>query len=278
MNPQSYNPASDGISAKIWECMRRNSAFRDDLASLRRTRRPTDKLPAKFVQIGETNPIAFFVFIEAAVPENNSSTPIEDRCWPTLPVSARQRISLFARFYYSPEPRVISPPSGLKGDGSPFDELDLYSRENLWDRYVIVAIPKKVRDSDHRKEILAYLRGLVAEASINSITLRDDLPAGGKLLGTRADWEQFLYREALERPKVRGARSGHSRRDAMAITAWRFYEQDSFNKSKNTDEMGKKAAQEIYARRGEKVRRHIAPIENGIAAVYPDFKVFTPRN
>ena len=263
MGTKRYNPSSHGISAKIWECMRRNQEFRKDVGKLRSMQHIESGIPEKFGRFYDENPVAHEIFKEVVASFDTAVRKIEDKRWPNLPEKLRTVISDCVKQDMTPTPFSFKPFTVEPDARHPL------TGKRIADQFDFVAIPKRVRDSEHRKSVLARLALRVPNAAVKGIHLRDDLPSGGKLLGTRKDWEQFLFVEqwCARTPKL-------SREEVLAIAAWYFYEKDTFNAGSACTKDGKKTAKEVYVRRGEKVRSNLAAVEKGIDSVYPVFRVF----
>lgn len=272
MKAPPYNPADHGFAAKVWECLRRNEAFRNYLMQLRERRHEFSYMQTEFRQNCSVNFLVAFIVTEIFGYYVNGNLEILNVPWPLLHDDGfRDHISRIVDPSYGPMPRVIDS-LAVSDQNNPFDER--LSWRTLSKGHNIVAIPRVVRDSEHRKKILEYLGHLVSKAPVKRISFRDNLPSGGKMFGTRKDWEMFLFVEALRQRKPPRSSPELTLEDALKFAAWRFYEAETFDESKIFSAEGRQTARRMYVRRGEKVRNHMAPIENGIATVYPRFAVF----
>lgn len=266
MGVESYNPSADGIVAKCWECMRRNPQFNADIKRLRGESLISAEMPETYVRIGDTNPMASFVFNEVICSLAPRRSAIERKCWRRLNARLKTLCEEYVEHGLTPTPFPLGF-SGLE----PEDRHPI-SGEKFKDGFFVVAIPKRLRDSEHRKKVIAWLEERVPRPLTKGIHLRDELPSGGKLLGTAKDWELFLFFESMR--ALKNGRSKIDREHALHITAWRFYEKESFDHKAIATPGGKRAAREVYVRRGDRVRAHIKAIEDGISSVYPIFSAF----
>jgi hypothetical protein len=268
MRIEPYNPSGDGIVAKIWECMRRNEPFLRDVKRLRAFSLISSELPEEHLEIAERNPIASLVFAEVIDSSGTSQTAIERRCWRELNDRIKERIREYV------EHGLTTSPLRVEFAGFDPEARHPISGDKIKDQFFLVAIPKRLRDSEHRKKVIAWIENRVPRPATKAIHLRDNLPSGGKLLGTELDWKQFLFVEAAMYPSQRCPK-GISREEALSIAAWRFYESDTFDPEAVGSAMGQLAAREVYTRRGDKVRSHLKAIEDGISSVYPSFSAFS---
>jgi hypothetical protein len=277
MNPplmvNDYNPAKeDGIHAKIWECLRRNVDFCTLLDGLRADDPIKRKVAEEelFSRLG--NPLARIAYLVSFSPEEYSG--IEEKPWPEVPNDIREIVN---QATFEEMPQLVPPPpvdaiarlsqkSGRRGIASWF-----FAAQHLWHIHTVISVPKFIRDTKHKKEVINRLIKFLPDQPVSALKLRDDLPSGGKLLGTKRDWEIFLFIETLEK------RKGFQKGQALELSALRFYDADEFAAyplSYFKTSPGKKQAEAAYVSRGEKIAKHLEPIESGLHLVYPDFKVF----
>lgn len=298
MKTDPYNPASDGFPAKVWECLRRNQQFKMAIAAFRSSLRTGRQPDVSVIANRETHPCCGLIFLATAGGQRKGQggwcdklakprVRIEDATWPELPEWLRTSFRS-ALDSDDVEPKLLeAPPVNELGVplcyGSPEQKLIFLKwvdrAHTAWLTGRVVAVPRVVRDSERRKKYAAKLLKYLPDAEVRAIKLKDSGTNGGKLLGTFRDWEVFLSHEYI-RSTLSAKKSISAHRVqflADAYTTWYHFEQDSFDldylKHLKPAEADNDARQ-ILRDRGEKLRKHLQPVNTGIQRVFPDFKVF----
>ena len=138
----------------------------------------------------------------------------------------------------------------------------------------MVAIPKFIRDTDHKKEIKKWLNDFVDATHgkvLNALKFRDDLPSGGKLLGTPRDWELVLFIEAQRN-------RGFTMREAFFLCACQLSDEreevQGWSMKYLRSAMAKKNLRQIWGTYRSKLKRQLAAIRSGIRGIYPACTIF----
>jgi len=196
------------------------------------------------------------------------------KTWPQLPVALQENLA--SKFRPSKPRPWIGPTLSACYSGDRFD-LDKASRklvmaENFLRHYRTIAVPRFIRDSEHRKAILAEIRKLIPKARRDARWLKRT----GRMLGTEAEWNVFLFVRASETPNT-------SFLCACELAAWKFFrttgvptyaEVIKTHPDFPTSPKGKPYAEHAYAKQGPHVLNRIGAIKAAILSVYPPFRPF----
>ncbi len=268
------NPANYGLAAKAWECLRRNEIFRGEIAELRKRRGAGKTLGDEFRAISARNLVAALVVAQVIFPVVAEGNPIEDTFWQSLPYDLRKVLEGAVESYYTPMPRVVTPPTAsatIAAFAAQFEERDIFSMETLSERFDFVAIPKAVRDTGHRKKIIDDLEKRVPISKLK----KQKLESRGCTLGAAAEWEIFLFVEQrlAENP---------SRQRALEQAAWKFYKtqgvpsyiepRDGFERTPEEQRYAKRA----YNTQSTMVWNRHSAIKEAIKSVYPSLQFVAP--
>ena len=278
---EGYNPAKkDGINAKVWECLRRNRRFRKDIAEYRMRMATTGVLldfNAAFVDAIRMNPFVTPVWL--VLIGHKEIATVENLPWSAL---SKDIQGAFASSMDDILPRVkclLPPPIDLIGKLTTEKEREvayswLLTNHFVWERSDVVAIPKFIRDTDHKKEIKKWLNDFVDATHgkvLNALKFRDDLPSGGKLLGTPRDWELVLFIEAQRN-------RGFTMREAFFLCACQLSDEreevQGWSMKYLRSAMAKKNLRQIWGTYRSKLKRQLAAIRSGIRGIYPACTIF----
>jgi hypothetical protein len=270
MHPEFYNPCQDGFPAKVWECLRRNEEFKAAFKDIAEAPNSEDRLlkyeALKYLaeRDEEENYYADVVLSWLSV------DPALDlgKTWPQLPVALQEQLA--SKFRLSKPRPWIGPTLSACYSGDGFD-LDKASRklvmaENFLRHYRTIAVPRFIRDSEHRKTILAEIRKLIPKASRDARHLKPT----GRILGTNAEWNAFLLTETWRA-------KGCSLQQAANLATWEIYRRGSFLKCSEgflLSAEGKGQAQKKAQQRGAKVVEEVRTIERQIHRAFPKFMPF----
>ena len=136
----------------------------------------------------------------------------------------------------------------------------------------LIAVPKFVWDTAHRKKILSEVEKLLSKPTGNVKWLKPS----GRTLGTKAQWDSYLLFEEW-------TQAGYGRGKACGLASWELYETTMGRRSFGKDPKARKhAAKELLASPAgkkepnykDKIEGHVVCIENAIASVYPEFAPF----
>lgn len=267
MAAEPYNPADDGFPAKLWECLRRNSQFREcvdqslledeedcfdpEFAPAIRAR------PAKYRQPNKPADCAL------ALALNRSSY----QSWPGIIVS--QGISLDSNWREIGSSAqslitasVIAPPA--REIQSPAKHS-----KRIWDSITsecrVIAIPRDILNLKHRKKVLKSIESFLPKA----VRKTQWTKPSGRTLGTRRQWRAFLETEMR-------VRQDFDRETALALTAHSMYG-DEADRADAKTLCGPKAVAVLVKNRKKNphfstVARWVIAIEGAIESVFPKFQ------
>lgn len=280
MKVYGYNPCSGGICAKTWECLRRNEKFR---ALLKTQREAEGKERASSWEMAisrEGNQFARIALGYILPTSYRRNRPVEAKPWfdentpwPRTPKEFRVGLE---------EILTKSPKSPFVVDKPPFDVisigglLDFFPEregyfhgwiqraKRTWALYDVIAVPKFIRDTKHRDEILSAVRKIVRSTKRRDVYLKP----GGRFLGSRTDWDAFLVSECWKK-------LGADTMTARGITACHLYDKEYFVRWSEAEilgsELAKKEATDLYVRRRVQTERYLSAIKSAIDSIYPIF-------
>lgn len=288
MSLQLYNPASDGLPAKAWECLRRNKAFLSDFslegaASDEDARDMAEEFRAQMA----SHPFyaAVFEHLRGCVwhdPEDkNDAASIEclfDICTPWSKLHSLVQGAIEDAFVRRNTRAVETPPyweldpRGRRFSRKRSDQF-LASIAPQLEGHRLVQIPRTVWDNAHKKALVAQMSELLGKPlAKNTHWLKNS----GRTLGTKSQWRAYLLVENWRRE----ACGGFALRKAASLAAFEIYANDSFGAS---PEQRRTAASE-FLRISPKLHRHASDvekqfqeIEKAIVSVYPVFEPLRPR-
>jgi len=279
MKPIGYNPCSDGFPAKVWECLRRNKKFRDEVESILDTEKSEDDKHWPGVGYGmeaETrlNYAAAAVFDQITEIDINSP-------WPNLPAKFR---SSFEKLFSDQRdlPNHGYQPQFLGAMPTPFalnKELDYEDPKSSMDRlkyfsetHIFVAVPKHIRDKNHKDVILESINHILPSPALKKSIMNQR----GTILGSKRAWDAFLVFEFLE-SKI------PSRKKRLGICKMHSSDPHTYNLAAKTDfsalqpHVSKDLDDAITRRSASIGKDYIKPIEDGIKLTYPIFQVFKQK-
>jgi len=283
MPANHYNPWHDGLPAKAWECLRRNTAFKNNCENIWDVNEddvawnPNENHPFH---------LAAFVIASGFDPERPHDEPhsftlfasrIADIPWRDLEEKQRTKLSeaimghTLDRFAV-PEVPMINPivahPSYSEVESTAFFfKLDWYQAT-----HELIAVPKFIRDPDHRNSIIAKFAEILGKprAAKNYRSPRNST------LGTEADWDAYLlYKEWIAEDYPHGT--------ACSLAAVERYEEPSIRQDFGVDPIKRKqeVKKRLAAPKGltgikykTKIERQVKRIERAIKSVYPNFILF----
>ncbi len=277
MSGPPYNPCNDGLPAKVWECLRRNSEFRSLLDRERAVPQQSRALSWEATTGNEQN-----VFAQAALtyllPTRSKRThctrvskpQVDERmAWPQTPPGFRAAIERAASFHWPLPNEVLRPPveamGRLTSSAGRAPLLDwLVEANRTWLNYDVIAVPKFVRDTEHRKAIEKDLRQRIRITGRKGRTLTNE----GSAFGTTKEWDVFLFVE-------RRISSGDTKLAARRKAAVEFYGREaSLSHQFLTAEKAAKIADQIDTKQGTHIANRLAAVERAIADVYPGLMLF----
>lgn len=282
--PTPYNPASDGFTAKAWECLRRNKEFRKDLhlddadseddavdllhifqtrmathPFFAAIRDPLIDLSEAWDDSGDPEPAYYYLrslSIHMSWPEIHPITQggLEDGLgrYGAFPIEIPDRSAI------DPDDKKYSPDKAEKLLADLASNLDTHRA---------IYVPATVWDRRHKEDILREV------AELLGVPLAKDarwLKNRGRALGTEAEWRAFLLVEQWRSREC--GKLGPT--IAANLAAWEIYAGESFG---NTCTERKEAA-ENFRQECHKLHQHTATIERrvrrveqAIKSVYPIF-------
>ncbi len=304
--PAPYNPASDGFTAKAWECLRRNKAFQSDWARAlldkcddsvkvwQKIKSPNPDIeelaryldnPAKPINVFKsrmaTHP--FYQAIYAPLVEWSQVEP-EDRetchdrarsldlsmTWPEIHPDTQGYLgNAFSRYDASPveTPNRAEIDPYHKGCSPVATKKFLSDFATNLDTHRAIYVPATVWDRKHKEDILREVSELLgAPLAKDARWLKDN----GRALGTKAEWHAFLLIEQW-RSREWG---GYGTTKAANLTAWEIFEEEVFG---DTVSQRKESARAFLSsctklhRYTSNVEKRFAQIEHAIKSVYPVF-------
>lgn len=263
-----YNPAKDGFPAKAWECLRRNEDFIVDFGSIRQTaddeERHYHRLHLECSLEERANSLAVFAFA------NEKQIDIS-KSWPELPLGFRSRFEALFRVDRAFDPQ--DPMANFLGAGSlPYliDRSKIHHQIDCPEGYRLVAVPRHIRDHDHRKAITAALEDLIGSPLVTNAQW---LKPSGRYLGSEAEWRAFLLIEQWT--SERGG--GFAKKMAANFAAREIFDSKDFGENQEERSATAFAVRSV----DPKLHRYTSIIENrakavkkAVNSVYP---VFSPR-
>lgn len=137
---------------------------------------------------------------------------------------------------------------------------DEFTRVELNASNIIIAVPFRVFDSDHRKRLIKECSSFIPKAMADARWTK----ASGRLLGSKRKWRSFLLVEDWQR-------LGVAKEHAINLTAFSIYSGTDYG---GTAEQRLSNAQDHTRKRHKrfsKVNGDVHAIEACIASVYPRF-------
>ena len=246
-----YNPVPDGLSAQIWECMRRNTQFEAALAALTH-----GTVAIRAAAHSELYKNVFSRAASDAATQGLVGRDLIALAWPTLPDDLRVKFdSLVADLRETPTPIHAPHVSESCGPFSANDRLVLTNFLRLWEKYEIVGLPRIMLDEPHRRK--------------SKTTVGSHVPRVVRFpLGAKRQWATYLLKEKHERTPLRD--------DARALAAWEHLEVESYKRFRGSklSAKGIAEARRALSRQGNEFYKRITAVEAAIKAVYPRFVVF----
>ena len=205
---------------------------------------------------------------QAAIPQLTLNTP-----WPKTPKEFRSKLASkltkmpMRPFLLDEPPLDAIASSGLLSlqpdKQSQFDNW-IQRVERTWKLYDVIAVPKFIRDTKDREEIIAFIVTMVRATNRKARFLK---PAGS-FLGTEKQWDVF---SVVDFWKKRGA--GPSLARDIAIC--QLYEGWYFDEKTEAEILGVKkpriVAKDLCERRESLVAGYISAVDSAISSVYPKF-------
>ena len=272
-NQRPYNPANDGLPAKVWECLRRNREFKERFSSVKSIaegeQRHEELLSAQHDAELTANLAAEFVFGELERFDLGKT-------WPELPEDLRERYAQLFATTTAHDP--YDPRDAFKGRGTmPYvlDPAHLPPDAPYPEGHVLIAVPAYIRDSGHRKAVIKSLDQLVNQPATD---LREvHFKPGGKVLGTSRAWADYLVDELLKyhipaplrRRGICERVNSRTEPDEGSIQIAEYFRFSDLPKDtrEEIDDLG--------TRRGATVKDRIKDMERIIAGIYPEFDLLT---
>jgi len=279
-----FNPASFGLAAKVWECLRRNPRFLDDFymvgvdsedealsaAQSFRSRMLGNPIYAAFYdplvswRRGDPDERDDAFYLRRAITPEMSWDKIDSLVQGGVEDSlVRDRVEPVE----TPSPEKLDPRA--RRTFSEAEGRTLLGRLAIeLDTRKLIFVPRVVWDPEHKRDILAEIGRLLGEPLAKDTRWLDN---AGRALGTAADWRSYVV--VCEWQKS----GGLWLRKAANLAAWELYEGKSFG---NTTEARVAAAKRFLERhpkvhkRRSKVLEQVKAIESAIEGIYPDFAPF----
>ncbi len=207
---------------------------------------------------------------------------IEDQAWPDLSKEVQEGFERIAE-NCRPNVKLLEPPPIEQlATWTPRGDLllkrnkmanhvlttYLHQSEALYCKYNVIAVPKYIRDPQHRKDVLVFVKQQLAQPKLGKGQLG---PRGG-MLGTEQAWDNYLLDEQLRQERFR------REKDRVHLVVLMLYASDARPPRWEIDgikvlpsNMGKlwEIDRVTSAKRAPRVRAHIAEIERAIGAAYP---------
>ena len=264
-----YNPCEHGLCAKVWECLRRNEAFRRDIEKLRGAAPEERKTLGAQVanRLSKENKIG-----SVAVEWFASSDPgfDQDTPWPKTPnwfqgdfaFECKRMVGFPVRVTPPPFDEITAAISSRGSEGIAGISLWYWNARNTWESFDVIAVPKFIRDKKHKKEVEKALCALVTVTDRDTRKFLND----GSVLGTRVEWDVYLF---VKRQIASGVSNLTARREA----ALHFYgKRVAASRPHLKAAAFSKMADGVHTKQSTHIDNRIAAIEDAIASVYPVFK------
>ena len=262
-----YNPADHGLPAKVWECLRRNSQFREwvDQSLLDDVEDSFDPELAPAMRAGRAKQRKLNKSADCAL-----ALALNASCYHSGPgIIVSQGISLDSNWgeIGSRAQREII--DRLKGE-PPFEiQAPEKHRGSFWNRinsdYILIAAPRELINLKHRKNALKVIDGLLPK----TVRKTQWTKPSGRTLGTKRHWRAFLETEMR-------VQQGHDRETALALTAHSMYGDESDRDAAKTLRGAKAVAKLVKNRKKHPhfstVQRWVIAIEGSIKSVFPKFQ------
>lgn len=282
-----YNPCSDGLAAKAWECLRRNDAFLKWCAALEKEAESAAEAQAEecpeMSTSSYTGEEAADPFIQAVYycmhTQYHSRSGLSDaslsitQSWPDIIAIMREKISdAFERgkatHFHVPKlpqinlfkPKAMYPSSRFRGLLTSLEGIEL--------THHLIAVPKFVWDPAHKKQIKAEVGVLLNKPFARDVRMLTPI---GSMLGSTAEWRAFLL---FEQWKL----AGYGRGRALGLVAQEIYapkkKRVMFGRSprsrmQTAKEFLASCDGKIEPKYKDKVEGQVECIEKAIASVYP---------
>jgi hypothetical protein len=304
--PAPYNPASDGFTAKAWECLRRNKAFQSDWARAlldrcddsvkvwQKIKSPNPNIeelsryldnPAKPINVFKsrmaTHPFYQAVF-EPLVewsqvePEDKETCHYRARSldlgmtWPDIHPDTRgyleNGLCPYGAFPVATPDRAEIDPYGK--DYNPAKAKEFLSNLTTdLDTHRIICVPVTVWDREHKERIISEVADLLGKPLAKDARWLKD---NGRTLGSEAEWRAYLLVEQWREP--RGANYGVGM--AANLAAWEIYGKEDFGIEPQDRIKAAKAFREGCSKTHKytsKVDKQVKLVERAIKSVYPVF-------
>jgi hypothetical protein len=260
-----YNPATHGLPAKAWECLRRNSDFKAVIDAARSSREETQEQAhiAWLEAMLAVNQPAHFLLGRFNEPFNLAQP------WPEFPAQFKAE---FERFFSTERKHSFGDDfASFSGGGSlPYvvdsipEGADIIAPMG----HTSVAIPNHIRDPRHRAAVIRSLIKLVRKPSAGDVRATAN---NGRVLGTEAEWRSFLLAEQWQES------AGFLPGKAANLAAWEIYGGQTFGgsgKARTTAADRFLTENPKSHKRKSKVEEQVRAIETAIHSVYPDFAPF----
>lgn len=294
MNSELYNPCSDGIPAKLWECLRRNRRFRIDL---KRARRLLQNDLGKYRDdpihsLSNTNEIADFAMQyllreTAEVGEKVKARHFgEDTPWQHAPRRFRAQMQRVV-FHQGLLPSQVVPPRFIESDPhfdtdskTPGDRLVsgrwVRYAHHIWEKFNVIAVPRVVEDDSHRTEILKELEKALPKTNARELWFKP----GGMILGTAKAWDVFLIWDYWkDKVPATGKRIGICK---LYLTERHAYDDGAECDFKKLSRNTSQTIDDLASRRGADVKDYLDQVTRAIRGTYPNLTALgrrkAPRN
>ena len=269
MAAEPYNPADDGLPAKVWECLRRNSQFREwvDQSLLEDE---VDCFDPQFPPAIRARPAKYR---KPNKPADCALALALNRSWhqsrPMPGIIVSQGISLDSNWgeLRSSEQRLISaslsvPRASEIKDPAKHPKL-------FWDSITseckVIVIPREFITLKQQRSVLKTIENFLPKAVRKTQWTKPT----GRTLGTKRQWRAFLETEVR-------LQQDYDRETALALTAHSMYGDEADRVDAKTLRREKAVAVLVKNRKKNPhystVARWVTAIEGAIKSVFPKFQ------
>jgi hypothetical protein len=201
------NPANHGLAARVWECLRCNTEFRDALKNLRAG------APGQARVEDEVFNHRFAAEVWTGIKRSDLKNADLNHYWTDLPVEFRRAFSELANG--RPMPVEIRPPPWSRNDNLTSESMRRavlsWLRQNIgrWAESTVLSLPQRTYDKPHRDAVL-FTVGREIGKPIYHRKKRGNKSA---VLGTKEQWEAYLQ---IKAEKAKGLADIPARKAACA--------------------------------------------------------------
>lgn len=191
--PLFFNPAKISLAAKAWECLRRNEPFKELVRSYFLTpeseRWPQTQLFVHAENNCNTIARAAFDYIAFYHDPEEPTLPL----WSALPWQLKEKLERSVEWEIGEGlPAMIEFASLSLRHGDKGLEIRCGPMKFIRsDQYLLIAVPKRIRDKKHRAEIITNISELIPTPFADARSLE----GRGRVLGTEKQWDAFLRYE-----------------------------------------------------------------------------------